>query len=307
MPDDDGIYVDAGLPATLNDGAVRTDAPTLQEAVVAWHRLPPERQQSATISAGDQVYDAHRINRLHYGPRPSDSAGPTRDGVPVSDSPSAGTAPSAISSEIPTIPRVNSAATVEVPTPGPLETSRGIPQVLLNSLASPGGPMVRSLSELTLTPAQAGSDSIQKILSDQPIAIAKAARALAEQVAAQITELQQAKPNDPGRLAQYDALLPFLEKLASGLGDLADALDRLAMPNESEPVLLGKASDIARWLQKTVTDWLETNRTMVIDVPVRLGLFGLAVAFAHQLGVDGTAVTASLAYLAGLRSTPPRN
>jgi hypothetical protein len=156
-------------------------------------------------------------------------------------------------------------------------------------------------TELTLSTPQAASDSIQRALSNQPIAIANAARTLAEQV----TELKQNKPNDTKKLAQYDTLIPFLEKLASGLGELANTLEQLAAPSESEPVLLGKAADTARRLQRTVTEWLETNRTMVIDVPVRLDLFGLAVTFVHQLGIDGTAVTAGLAYLAGLRSTPP--
>src|ERR1700683_240308 len=58
MSDDENIYVDASQPATLNDGEVRANTPTLQEAVLAWHRLPPERQQSATISAGGQLYTA---------------------------------------------------------------------------------------------------------------------------------------------------------------------------------------------------------------------------------------------------------
>ena len=38
MSDDYKIYVDAGQPATLNDGAgAVTDYATLQEAVLAWH------------------------------------------------------------------------------------------------------------------------------------------------------------------------------------------------------------------------------------------------------------------------------
>jgi hypothetical protein len=41
VSDDTAIYVDAGRPATLNDGAGKlTDCATLQEAVVAWHALP---------------------------------------------------------------------------------------------------------------------------------------------------------------------------------------------------------------------------------------------------------------------------
>ena len=43
MVDDYKIYVDAGRPATLNDGAgVSTDCVTLQEAVIAW--LPLSRR-----------------------------------------------------------------------------------------------------------------------------------------------------------------------------------------------------------------------------------------------------------------------
>jgi len=42
MSADEKIYVDATQPATLNDGAgILTDCPTLQEAVMAWHRLAP--------------------------------------------------------------------------------------------------------------------------------------------------------------------------------------------------------------------------------------------------------------------------
>jgi hypothetical protein len=324
MADEENIYVDASRPATLHDGLFHTDIPTLQEAVIAWHRLPPVRQQSATISAGGQLYTAQQINRLHYGPKPTaaEAAEPPVDIAPnfsagrltmahgandvsAPSTPVAGTAPTETATEIRSMPRANSAAAVEVPALGPIDMS--IPPVARESLAASSGGMVSGRAELTVSPGQADPDPIQRTLSDRPIPIANAARALAEEVAAQIAELKQSKPNDPGRLAQYDALIPFLEKLASGLSDLVDALDRLATPGESEPVLLGQAANTARWLQKTVMEWLETNRTMVIDVPVRLTLFGLSVAFVHLLGVDNTAVTASLAYLAGLRSTQPRN
>jgi hypothetical protein len=70
MSDDDKIYVDAGQPATLNNGAGKlTDYPTLQEAVMAWHRLPPEQTKRATIKViGGPVYNAAEIVRLHYRP-----------------------------------------------------------------------------------------------------------------------------------------------------------------------------------------------------------------------------------------------
>jgi hypothetical protein len=71
MGDDYKIYVDAGHPATLNDGAgVLTDCTTLQEAVLAWHRLAPEQKIRATVKViGGPVYRAHEIERLHYGPK----------------------------------------------------------------------------------------------------------------------------------------------------------------------------------------------------------------------------------------------
>lgn len=72
MSDDRKIYVDAGQPATLNDGAgALTDCPTLQEAVMAWHGFPPNQKKRATIKViGGPVYTAHEIDRLHYGPKP---------------------------------------------------------------------------------------------------------------------------------------------------------------------------------------------------------------------------------------------
>ena len=72
MSDDYKIYVDAAQPATLNEGAGKlTDYPTLQEAVMAWHRLRPEQTKRATIKVFDgPVYVASDIVRLHFGPKP---------------------------------------------------------------------------------------------------------------------------------------------------------------------------------------------------------------------------------------------
>ncbi len=72
MNEDYKIYVDAGQPATLNDGAgILTDCATLQEAVLAWHRLASGQKIRATIKVfRGPVYVAHEIERLHYGPKP---------------------------------------------------------------------------------------------------------------------------------------------------------------------------------------------------------------------------------------------
>jgi hypothetical protein len=72
MSEDYKIYVDADRPATLNNGAgVLTDCATLQEAVLAWHKLAPEQKIRATVKViGGLVYTAQEIERLHYGPKP---------------------------------------------------------------------------------------------------------------------------------------------------------------------------------------------------------------------------------------------
>jgi hypothetical protein len=71
MSADSKIYVDAGQPATLNDGAGKlTDCATSQE-VLAWHALPSAQRIRATVKViGGPVYTAHQIDRLHYGPKP---------------------------------------------------------------------------------------------------------------------------------------------------------------------------------------------------------------------------------------------
>ena len=65
---EDTKYVDASRPATLHNGIVSTNYRTLQEAVMAWHRLRPEQARAATIRVvGGPVYSAAEIQKLHYG------------------------------------------------------------------------------------------------------------------------------------------------------------------------------------------------------------------------------------------------
>jgi hypothetical protein len=70
VSDDYKIYVDAGRFATLNGGAgALNDCASLQEAVLAWHRLPPGQKSRATVKViGGPVNTVHEIDRLHYRP-----------------------------------------------------------------------------------------------------------------------------------------------------------------------------------------------------------------------------------------------
>ncbi|MGA2843398.1 MAG: hypothetical protein ABSG18_25355 [Steroidobacteraceae bacterium] len=63
MSDADKIFVDASQPATLRHAGGSVHCHTLQEAVIAWHKLPAKDREQATIKVtGGTVYTAHQID-----------------------------------------------------------------------------------------------------------------------------------------------------------------------------------------------------------------------------------------------------
>jgi hypothetical protein len=65
----DQKLVDAVGPAILFNGPIWIDCLTLQEAVMEWYKLPPERAQCASIRLiGGPLYHAAEIVRLDYRP-----------------------------------------------------------------------------------------------------------------------------------------------------------------------------------------------------------------------------------------------
>ena len=70
MSEDEKIHVDVSRPATLHNGAVSTDFPTLRDAIMAWHRLRPEQAQRASIRIiGGPLFTAAEIPKLLNGAR----------------------------------------------------------------------------------------------------------------------------------------------------------------------------------------------------------------------------------------------
>jgi hypothetical protein len=68
MSEDEKSHVDVSRPATLHNGAISTDFPTLQDAITAWNRLRPEQAQRASIRViGGQLYAAADIPKLLNG------------------------------------------------------------------------------------------------------------------------------------------------------------------------------------------------------------------------------------------------
>jgi hypothetical protein len=73
ISDDAKIFVDLNRPATLHNGAVSTDWPTLRDAVMAWHRLRPEQAREASIRLiGGPLFTSTEIPKLlgTYKPPP---------------------------------------------------------------------------------------------------------------------------------------------------------------------------------------------------------------------------------------------
>jgi hypothetical protein len=186
---------------------------------------------------------------------------------------------------------------------------------MLNVVTTPpahaaGGPIAKEGNETNLDPApartvpQAGSratmTAIEAVLATRPADIRDAARALSQEFTSEMARLQKSRPNDPDRLPQHDDLIALFEKMARGLAALADALDAAVKGDaqgKPEPIFLGKAAQAAQWLQGCLVEWLEKNRTKVIDVPLRIGVFGLGVSFLSSIGADSLAAIGALVTL----------
>ena len=70
MSEEEEISQGGNRPATLHNGAVSTDFRTLQDAIMAWHRLRPEQAQRASIRIiGGELYEAAKIPKLLNGCR----------------------------------------------------------------------------------------------------------------------------------------------------------------------------------------------------------------------------------------------
>jgi hypothetical protein len=60
------LYVDASRAAQMDHGAKTEDYYTVQEAKMAWDRLPESRREIASISSAGRVYQRSEIERFHY-------------------------------------------------------------------------------------------------------------------------------------------------------------------------------------------------------------------------------------------------
>jgi hypothetical protein len=132
--------------------------------------------------------------------------------------------------------------------------------------------------------------SVEQKLSERPVDIREAAQALSAAIADHIGYLNASKPNEPESLARQSEFIEFLRGLAAGLDGLADSIDcaiRAGSAASPEPVLLGKAAEIARRLSVFVTEGLDRNRTYIADCTIKFSLAGAGFMFLHACGFDG--------------------
>ena len=126
------------------------------------------------------------------------------------------------------------------------------------------------------------------------------ARALARELRAQVEEYNLSIPNDPERLTKHNDLVAFLEKMAAGLDQLANALDQAVIKGRGgkpEPAFLGEAGKIARQLHLGLMEWLVLNRVWLIDKQLKIALIAAGLAFFESWEVAGTVAFGGLATL----------
>jgi hypothetical protein len=169
----------------------------------------------------------------------------------------------------------------------------GQPVTFVNDKGEAPAPVVRSRVWTAHGQGTLAADAqvLKRSLSERPADIRDAARALVKEIRDQVEHLQGSKPNDEEGLAKHNEFVAFLERIAAGLAELADALDQAVSASPGgppEPMFLGKAARIAEQLNIGMMEWLEANRANVAGCTLRIGLIGAGFLFLNACGLDGS-------------------
>lgn len=129
--------------------------------------------------------------------------------------------------------------------------------------------------------------AIARKLGKHPTDIRDVARALSRACRDRVAELRDSKPNEKEVLTHYDDLIAFLDSMAAGLAEIADALDQAIKDKENSRIFRGKAAEIAAALQADVGKWYAKNSEKAIDYSFTLAGIGLGYVFLTALGAPG--------------------
>ena len=196
--------------------------------------------------------------------------------------------------------RVALEGTVAVGTAGslaplPFSSNDPLPRRVSNAVPEFGG-WVPSPPR-TEPPIVLAQQTLDQKLAQDPASIRDAVRDLVKAVQEQINHLNASKPNDPEGLTRHDNFVAFLETLARGLSELADALDQaIAAPADQQPMFLGMAGQITRQLKTGLEEFVEKNRTYIAGYTVRIGLVAAAFKLLcfFGLGADAAGLASTL-------------
>jgi len=178
-----------------------------------------------------------------------------------------------------------------------------------------GGALIGSMGLNTATPNEfpaGGSLNSEDVVGRETVAVVTPRSSVADEVAALLrklrgfqvaidtwlSELRAGIPNDPTTHPQYLSIIEFLENLTKGISEVADGIEEAISAGEEnapEPILLGKAALVARAVSETAQKWLDEQGTKVIDVPVKLTVFGSALITLSHFGISGDAITGAIA------------
>jgi hypothetical protein len=269
MSEDGRIYVDAGQPATLLDGAEVIQCHTLQEAKMAWDRLPQERKNAATIRTSDgRVYTALEIDRLYYGPFPHAQQPPdvlpevyeppVAPAVSTNTPPSAGTAPESAASSL---------------------------------MQGQGG---LHANPTVVSPRELARPELGISFREHAEQAERLAEALSRTIKREIERLENEGRNEPAWQDEID----FLKLVAATLDQIAVAIReaRQATTQEDRERKFSKAETLAHKLAKAGREFAERNYARVIDY----GGYTAFVILGTQLLVSWFGVPAAEALAAQL-------
>lgn len=143
--------------------------------------------------------------------------------------------------------------------------------------------------------------SVERRLSEHPQDIREAARGLSRAISEQIDELNALKPNDPDALSRQETFVAFMQRIATGLDELAASLERISIePSTSRGPLYAKSAAIARGLGKSVMKGLEENRASIMACSLRVPVVFASTGLLHLLGVSPDMAAAIAAGLMGI-------
>jgi hypothetical protein len=192
-------------------------------------------------------------------------------------------------------PQVNSGAIELIPPSGTLglpSTAPSVVEMAARSSSFSSGRAVLSVDRAGPQGASPGTQAapiVERRLSERPTDIRDAARALSKAIADQIELLNASRPNDDEPQTRHDDFVAFLRQIAAGLDELANSIDRAIAAGSAaspEPILLGRAGEIARKLEEVVTKGLERNSPYIMDCAIKFSVFAAGFTFLHACGID---------------------